>query len=274
MSSFFDYMNNNQTLKFLFDFMEYGLNTDRLNILLPHFKSFEINNDVLTQEHIHHVKQVVMDNMVAHGYSRRDVMEIENTLSICGIAAVSVQSEAVLRNDVDMSWAARYFDYIKNINDEELQLLWSKILVQEIKKRNSYYKRTLDVFYKADKFEIDWFFEITKYVFDKSCVPEFILSDNKFYPFNKFQTLIDAGFVNASLGSLSYPGEVIMHLASVDIKIEISKPPFGFSIYTLTDAGTQLFDLQPEPASEEYISKLKEVIERGNLAKVVAIERK
>ena len=274
MSSFFDYMNNNQTLKFLFGLMEYGLNTDRLNILLPHFKSFEINNDVLTQEHIHHFKQVVMDNMVAQGYSRRDVMEMGNILSICGIAAVSVQSEAVLRNDVDMSWAARYFDYIKNINDEDLQLLWSKILVQEIKKRNSYYKRTLDVFYKADKFEIDWFFEITKYVFDKSCVPEFILSDNKFYPFNKFQTLIDAGFVNASLGSLSYPGEVIMHLTSVDIKIEIPKPPFGFSIYTLTDASTQLFDLQPVPASEEYISKLKEVIERGNLAKVVAIERK
>lgn len=274
MSSFFDFINNNQALQILLGFMELGLNTERLNILLPHFKTFDLCDDVFTKEHVYQFKREVEDDMLAHGYSRRDVMEIGNTLSICGIAAVSIQSDPVLRNDVDMSWVARYFDYIKNINDEELQPLWSKILVQEIKKQNSYYKRTLDVFYKADKFEIDWFFEITKYVFDKSCVPEFILSNNRFYPFNRFQTLIDAGFVNASRGSLSYPGEVIMQLTSVDIKIEIPKPPFGFSIYTLTDAGSQLFDLQPEAASEEYISKLKEVIERGNLAKVVAIERK
>lgn len=219
-------------------------------------------------------RKFAIDEMSKQQYSIRDIAEMSNLLTVYGEASISVQSEVLPENDIDIDWAVSFYDFARNIYNKDLQPLWSKILELELRKPNSFFKRTLDVFYRADKFELDWFFQVTQFVFDKSCIPEFILTDNKFYPFNKFQTLIDAGFVNASLGGLSYPESVTMHLTSVDVNIEIIKPPFGFSIYTLTDAGTQLLDLHQEPNSDEYLTKLKESIEKSNNAKVSSVVRK
>ena len=219
-------------------------------------------------------RKYVIEEMTKRQYSKRDIGEMNNIVTIYGAASISIQSDSFPEISIDPAWAVSFYEFARNIYNQDLQPLWSKILELELRKPKSFFKRTLDVFYRADKFELDWFFEITQFVFDKACVPEFILTDNKFYPFNKFQTLIDAGFVNASLGGLSYPESVTMHLTSVDINIEIIKPPFGFSIYTLTDAGTQLFDLQPGANSEEYLTKLKESIEKSNIAKVSSIVRK
>lgn len=274
MGNLIDIINKNQALRKLYDYLELGLNTLWQNNLLSHLKSFKVEGDVLTKEYIQRFILQVKDDMSSNNYSRRDVFEMSNVLSIYGQTAIAVQSEIVSDKDIEPSWAAKYFDCIKNISNQEMQTLWSKILLQELKQPNTYFIRTLDVFQRADKFEIDWFFEITKFVFDKACVPEFILTDNKFYQFNKFQTLVDAGFVNASLGTLSYPETATIRLVSADMKIDILNPPFGISIYTLTDAGTQIFDLNCGGATDEYIEKLKEVIENGNRAKVLSVNRK
>ena len=274
MCNLIDIINNNQTLRKWYDYLELGLNTVWRNILLPHLKSLEVDGDVLTKEYIQRLLQQVTDDMLSHNCSRRDIVEMSNVLSIYGQTAITIQSEIVSDKEIDTSWAAKFFDCIKNISNHELQTLWSKILLQELKQPNTYFMRTLEVFHRADKFEIEWFFEITKFVFDKACVPEFILTGNKFYQFNKFQTLVDAGFMNASLGTLSYSETVTIKLVSVDMKIDILKPPFGINIYSLTDAGSQIFDLNCEVAKDEYIDKLKEVIENGDRAKVLSIDRK
>lgn len=274
MISLFELVKNNQALNQLSLYFEYGINTNMQQILLPYLKSFQIDNEVLTKEDVQEVSQQLIKDMSIHNCSRRDIGEMANIVSVYGQTAVYVQSLHVPKNEIDPGWAASFFDCAKSISNPELQSLWSKILVQELNQPNTFFKRTLDVFHSADKFEIDWFFEISKFVFDKACVPEFILTNSKFYQFNKFQTLIDAGFVNASLGSLSYPKDETIHLVSADIIIEILKPPFILSIYTLTDAGNQIFDLNCEATTDEYIAKLKEVIEINNRAKVVSVERK
>lgn len=274
MAQLIDVINNNKSLRLVYHYLELGFHTTDANVVKSCLNSFQIDGETLTQNMLLEFRKYVTEEMVKRQYSKRDIGEMDNIVTIYGAASISVQSELFPDNSIDSAWAVSFYDFAKNIYNQDIQPLWSKILELEIRKPQSFFKRTLDVFYRADKFELDWFFEITQFVFDKACVPEFILTDNKFYPFNKFQTLIDAGFVNASLGGLSYPESVTMHLTSVDVNIEIIKPPFGFSIYTLTDAGTQLFDLQPKPNLEEYLTKLKESIEKSNIAKVSSIVRK
>lgn len=274
MAQLIDIINNNKSLRLVYHYLELGFHTNDANVVKSCLNSFQIDGETLTQDMLLEFRKYVIEEMTKRQYSKRDIGEMNNIVTIYGAASISIQSDSFPEISIDPAWAVSFYEFARNIYNQDLQPLWSKILELELRKPKSFFKRTLDVFYRADKFELDWFFEITQFVFDKACVPEFILTDNKFYPFNKFQTLIDAGFVNASLGGLSYPESVTMHLTSVDINIEIIKPPFGFSIYTLTDAGTQLFDLQPRANSEEYLTKLKESIEKSNIAKVSSIVRK
>lgn len=274
MTKLIDIINNNNSLRQVFHYLELGFHTSDANIVMSCLNTFQINDETLTQDMLLEFGKFITEEMTKRQYSNREIAEMNNVVAIYGLASISVQSESLLESNIDLEWAINFYDFAKNKYNQDVQVLWSKILELEIRKPKSFFKRTLDVFYRADKFEIDWFFEITQFVFDKACIPEFILTDNKFYPFNKFQTLIDAGFVNASLGGLSYSESLTMHLTSVDVNIEIIKPPFGFSIYTLTDAGTQLFDLCPEPNTEEYLTKLKDSIEKSNIAKVSSVVRK
>ena len=274
MAQLIDIINNNKSLSLVYHYLELGFHTSDANVVKNCLNSFQIDGETLTQEILFEFRKHVTEVMTRQQYSKRDIEEISNIVTIYGATFISAQSESFPEHSIDPAWSAIFYDFAKNIYNSDIQPLWSKILELEIRKPKTFFRRTLDAFYRADKFESDWFFEITQFVFDNSCIPEFILRDNKFYPFNKFQTLIDAGFVNASLGRLSYQESVTMHLTSVDVNVEILRPPYIFSIYTLTDAGSQLLELRPVPNSEEYLTKLKETIEKNNIAKVSSIIQK
>jgi hypothetical protein len=274
MAQLIDIINNNKSLRQVYHYLELGFHTCDADVFQSCLNSFQVDGETLNPDMLLEFRKYITEEMAKRQCSKRYIAEMNNIVTIYGSALISVQFETFLETNIDSAWAINFYDFASKIYDQDIQPLWSKILEIELKKPKSFYKRTLDVFYRADKFELDWFFEITQFVFDKACVPEFILIDNKFYPFNKFQTLIDAGFVNASLGRLSYSESVTMHLTSADVHVEIIKPPLGYSIYTLTDAGSQLFDLRPELNSEEFLTKLKESIEESNIAKVSSIVRK
>lgn len=268
MSTLYDSINKNHALKQLYKYLEFGFNTSLFNFLLLHLKDFTLDCEMMAIEHIVQLQKRVADDMISHNFSRRDIVEMSNVLAVYGLTAIAVQSTDISDKEIDASWAAKYFDCVKNINGRELQSLWSKLLAIELKQPNTFFKRTLDVFSKADAFEIDWYFEVTKYVFDKACIPEFILSEKGFYPFNQFQTLIDAGFVNASRGNISYNEPTTIRLSSANIEITMLNPSVILSVYTLTDAGSQLFDLSPKRTTDEFLGKMKEFLERNNRASV------
>ena len=262
-------------LKKLYNMLELGIDTFDLELLFPYLNDYQVNDGNITADIVTQFRVYVTNGIISKNYSLRDVHGIGNIISIYGIAAIIVQAESSPEKDSTVDFAMRFYDYARKCNDSDKQSLAGHILANELLKPQTYFLRTLDVFFTADKFELDWFYECTKFIYDKACVPEFVLADNTFYPYNQFQTLVDAGFVNSSSGSLSYDGgPTTMHFSTAEVNIEIIKPPFGFSIYTLTDAGAQLFDLRPEATTEAFLSKLKDKLERNNLAKVISIDRK
>ena len=206
--------------------------------------------------------------------SQRDKNELLNVITIYTQSAVSVRNNSVPEKTVDTLWATRFYDYAKCYSDREEQKLWSKILCNEFTTPGSYFKRTLNVLFNAEKFEIDWFYEVSKYVFDKGCIPSFILNDNKYYAFNKFQTIVDGGFVNPSLAGISYDKEERMRFGSADVIFKMEKGPYGLNVYTLTDAGMQLYDLRAEKSEDVFLNDLKGRMEKNAAIKEVIIERK
>lgn len=273
MSKLLDFIKNKPMLKRLYRMLELGIGTIDWKLLQTHLNEFDVKGDILTAEQIAQFQKNVADDMTSQGCSQRDILGIGNIILIYGMTAVTVQDEIVLEKDVNVEFATKFYDYAKDCFEKTKQEYSSKILAKELSKQDSYYLRTLDVFFMADKFELDWFFEITKYIIDQAYVPEFILHDNKFYPFNQFQTLIDSGFINSSTGSISFNETTIMRLSKAEIKIEIPKPPIRLSIYTLTDAGSQLYDLRIVDSTEDYLHKIKEVFENRQ-AKVLLIDCK
>ena len=51
----------------------------------------------------------------------------------------------VSEEKVNEDWITRFFNTIEDINNEQLQQLWAKILAGEIKQPNSYSLRTLEL---------------------------------------------------------------------------------------------------------------------------------
>jgi len=260
-------------LKRLYKMLELGVCTAEWKLLQQWLKVFEIEGYELKEEHLTLFQKQVTDDMTTQDFSQRDILGLVNIITIYGRTAFSVQAETAPDKDINVGFASKFYDYARGCYDKAKQELSVKILTKELSKPTSYYLRTLDVFFMADKFELDWFYEITKYIFDQACVPEFVLNDNRFYPFNQFQTLVDAGFINSTVGSVSFNDTTVMHFPTAEVKVEIPKPPVGLGIYTLTDAGAQLCDLREAITTDDYLEKLKEILEKRQ-AKVVSIDRK
>ena len=103
---------------------------------------------------------------------------------------------------------------------------------------------------------------MAKYVFDQTCIPEFIIHDDTFFAFNKFQTLIDFGLVNPIHASVSYGKNVVIPLSQAQIQLNITTP-LVMIVYLLTDAGSQLYELKKEATPDQYLNKMKEIMERN-----------
>lgn len=267
----YDYIDKNKALSHIKDALGYGIPSENKSLLKSCLLDFDMGGEDLTTEYIDNFHQVVIDNMSAKDYSRRDIQEMDNVLTIYGLAALYVKDLSLQDVGINSSWATKFYDYSKYCCDKDIQQLWSKILSIEINTPGKFFERTLEVFHNIERFELDWFYEVTRIVFDKACIPEFALRDKHFYAFNRFQTLIDLGIINPVAATITYTGTETLHFTGFDIIIEVLKPSYSFGVYVLTDAGSQLFDLRPELSTEEYQNTIKEYFEKNDTIKVVSI---
>jgi len=64
---------------------------------------------------------------------------------------------------VDQDWVTRFFNISQNISNEEMQLIWGKILAGEVASPNSYSLRTLDLLKNLTQSEAKLFSKIGQY---------------------------------------------------------------------------------------------------------------
>jgi uncharacterized repeat protein (TIGR03899 family) len=74
------------------------------------------------------------------------------------IAANQLEQENDVSNEpVNEDWSTRFFEIVKDISNEEMQILWGRILAGEVKQPKSYSLRTLELLKNLSKDEAEIF---------------------------------------------------------------------------------------------------------------------
>ena len=106
--------------------------------------------------------EVANDLLESGKMTLTEYYKTKNFLKIAEMADSMVQNKGDESSDKQYSfdWFIRYYEASGNISDEEMQLLWAKILAGEIEKPSSYSLRTLDVLRNMSKEEAECFVKI------------------------------------------------------------------------------------------------------------------
>lgn len=112
-------------------------------------------------------------------YERLNFQEIKRQRNIEKITDTAVLQlpETVSEEKLSDDWIAQFFDYAKDVNDDDVQILWAKILAGEVAQPNSYSTRLLHFLKSMDKWEAEKFTQFCSFILNDKKGWGFILSD-------------------------------------------------------------------------------------------------
>ena len=216
-------------------------------------------------------KQGLRDSLLE--YTKRSMLsiregkQIDNLLNILNFAGQELRAiDKINDNPVSPEWSSRFFDYAQNVYEEEAQTIWAKILAQETATPGRFFKRTLQILYNIETFEAKWFAELCQFVLDDTFVHKDIIH-SKFFEYNKLQSMIDCGLLNAQECIISFDNTVdSINFKSHYLKKGISQlQPSNISMsgFTLTDAGCQLYKITQISSNLEFVKKIQEQLKNN-----------
>ena len=110
-----------------------------------------------------------------------------NLVSVVSQAAEDLGEEEVPDQEPDHDWIARYFEYVKDVSEKDVQELWAKILAGSVRSPGSVSLRTLSMLRDMTSLEANTFKEAMRYriedfIFWKFCVESSdVLTNDDFY---------------------------------------------------------------------------------------------
>ncbi len=183
--------------------------------------------------------------------------------AIANAYATLEKIEEVSNEPVNEDWISSFFNFIANVSDEKMQILWGKLLAGEIKQPGSVSIRTLDTLRKLTHKEVVIFQKIAPYVLhcvgdNSKSFQDYFLIDEETpkdilneagITFPDILTLRDTGLLTydrlISVGFDLKPTES-ESVYSYDKKVEIrnnseSDVKFTVDAYLLTSVGSELY---------------------------------
>lgn len=218
------------------------------------------NSIVSTSEFKAGLKKQLMEDVNMALHNQRERRQLDNIVNIYSIAAQELQCIENIDNtkNVNPEWSAMFFDYAKDVCDEDIQIIWSKLLVEEIKEPNTIFKRTLSVLKELESFEAKWFADLCRYVIEG----EWICTDFiKYFEYEHKLSLFDAGLLNSTICGGYIVEDKLDNKHCINFISHIikwndpSKKTISFSIYALTDVGKQLYKIQNVKSNYKYVQE-------------------
>ena len=74
-----------------------------------------------------------------------------NIVSVIQEASKQLEGKEVPNHEPDHDWTSHFFNYVQDVSDEEIQILWAKILAGEVKRKGSTSRRTLRILSELDQ---------------------------------------------------------------------------------------------------------------------------
>ena len=220
-----------------------------------------------------HLCNELFKSMDKHLASYREEHQMQNIANIYSMAMQELQMiQHIDDRQVSQEWSALFFDYSKDVSDEDVQIIWSKILASEIARPGTFFKRTLSVLKNIEPFEAKWFVEACRFAGDA-----FIsLNALDYFQYNKMQTLIDCGLINAGECRTTIPPEANQinfksHSIQKEDASNFGKPLF-MSGFSMTDAGHQLYGITNTDSDVNFLTELKNKLEESSGLKLVLVK--
>ena len=97
-----------------------------------------------------------LERRAMHRRIEEDARHQQNMESIAG-KAISQLNDNAKPDAMDDDWIANFFDKCRIVSDDDMQILWSKVLAGEANNPNSYSKRTVNSLSDMDKSDAELF---------------------------------------------------------------------------------------------------------------------
>ena len=170
---------------------------------------------------------------------------------------------------VDEDWVVRFFNIVEDVSDEQMQLLWGKILAGEVKSPNSFSIHTLELMKNLEKAEAELFTKAANYIIFENGINgrPFIFRGNNSELLNKNGFMFDERLKLIDLG-LIQPGEIYFYFDPnpedmnvffvsgkyiINSFIKVNSPQYAIPVLGLTQIGTELIKLLTMVSVDGYI---------------------
>lgn len=193
----------------------------------------------------------------------RELKRQNNIDKIVEFAASDISNDNdVSDNPVDEDWITRFFNYAQDISNEEAQLLWGKLLSNEVKKPGSFSLRTIEILRNISPSEAQLFQSLCEFVLmklDKSIGFIYINSEsfNNMISYGTLLILKECGLIDIS--SLAYNSKSHEFNIIYDNKILYAKKndqemDVKIKTYNLTKSGLELFLINSQKTNQAYFN--------------------
>lgn len=238
-------------------------------------KQKEADNNL---ELINSIKNACAEELKSSIVSKRTYRELHNISSIYSQAINEIKAlpnyKSKESKPIDPDWSSMFFDYASKCSNADIQVLWSKILANECS-GTEFFKRTLWILYNIEAQEAKWLVELAPMVINKMLIPHFVYEKNKFFDYNKIQSLQDCGCINSGDCKISIQSERAKD-SVVGCKVVTDKTisNISFTGLSLTDSGFELLSLiENVKPNEQFVELLKNEVNKkyGDNVKIVPL---
>jgi len=206
-----------------------------------------------------------MYDLAERALSRIGYREVRRQANIEAIVqnAVGFLPEQVNEDPVDDDWMVHFFGSCQDIGNEEMQLLWAKLLAGEIAEPGTYSYRALELIRTLQPSDAQIIEKIRTYLWESPSGLFVIQNDNIDEYFEKqsvyydhFAHLDALGIINIdfNLGVILRPdsGTVFSYLDNVYIVLNTKKLKVHITTHIFTKLGEEIMGLCDKSYEEEY----------------------
>lgn len=212
----------------------------------------------------------------------KEVRRQENIDSVVEMAADNLNGVDVSDKPVDEDWAIRFFDIVQDVSEEDLKVLWSKILSREITKPSSFSLRTLEVLRNVSREEAELFVKLADFVFMQNSGCFVFNGENGLDEYDLYYSdlnrlreagLLQSGEFVSKKVSPSKTSEVILPYIYGSQFIQVTLPPntkdFMLPVLVLSQAGFEIYHLIDRKLNIKYLKSFAAFIKKENSSAIV-----
>ncbi|NOW97543.1 DUF2806 domain-containing protein [Mucilaginibacter sp. SG564] len=222
--------------------------------------------------------------------------EINRQINIDNIVeeASNLLNETVSEQPIDPNWRTRFFTKAQDITSDEMQLLWAKILANEINQPGNFSLRTIDIFSNLSQYEAETFLKLASISTTSGQIFKINGDITNFdISYEDLLLLSAAGLVyhNHELSSTAPPVHVLKHYTNNN---ELTKEEYGHNFsyresfiwickdnqklnlncYALTKPGVELLKILDIKDNNDYINSLQSFyLNQGYSVNIVPLQK-